>query len=189
MSGDYAKTLLEALKLAPRYLVSLSVIAAFFLFGSGKWLKGLGVDEFAKHYRQWIALTFIITSTLFAADRCIAICGWIRYKVLVGKFTKRRLERLHSLTEDEKQILRFYISQQTKTNVLRYDDGVVQGLESAGVIRRSSTLGTLMEGFAYNITDFAWNYLNEHHELLLGTTNTYRTDKRPDFPGLFPGLF
>jgi hypothetical protein len=179
MSTDYAKTALEILKLAPRYLVSLGIIAAFFLFGSDKWLKTLGVSEFAQHYRAWFAVTFIITGILFIVDRAIAVGGWIHHKSLVSKFTKARLERLHRLTEEEKKILRFYIAQQTKTNVLRFDDGVVQGLVSAGIIFQSASIGNILEGFAYNITDDAWEHLHINPGLLDGTTNFYRTDKRP----------
>ena len=180
MSADYAKTLLEALKLAPRYLVSLGAIAAFLLFGSDKWLKRLGVDEFAKHYRQWLALVLVVTSVLFLVDRSMAGGGWIRERMLVRKFTKCRLERLHSLTEDEKQILRFYFARQTRANVLRAHDGVVQGLVAAGIIYQSASTGHILDGFAHNINDFAWDYLNKHIALLEGTTNTYRTDKRDE---------
>jgi hypothetical protein len=70
------------------------------------------------------------------------------------------------------------VAQQTKTNVLRYDDGVVQGLVAKGIIHQASSMGNVLEGFAYNIDDSVWAYLNENREVLAGTTNTYRTDKR-----------
>jgi len=38
---------------------------------------------------------------------------------------------MHSLTEEEKKILRFYFTKQTRSNVLRIDDGDVQGLVAA----------------------------------------------------------
>src|ERR1039457_1692501 len=60
--SDYAKTALEILKLAPRYLVSLGIIAALFLFSPDKSLKWFGVDEFAKHYRVWLSIVFISTT-------------------------------------------------------------------------------------------------------------------------------
>jgi len=122
--------------------------------------------------------TFVFTGVLFGVDRAIAVGVWIRHKSLVRKFTKARLERLHRLTEDEKKILRFYIAQQTKTNVLRWDDGVVNGLVAEQIIFQSSEYGSVLDGFPYNITDFAWDYLHKHIYLLDGTTNEYRTDKR-----------
>ena len=105
----------------------------------------------------------------------------MRYKQALKELKKTSLARLHRLTEDEKQILRFYFAKGTKANVLRFDDGVVQGLASAGIIYMSAPIGNMFEGFAYNISDFAWDYLHEHKELLAGTTNTSRTDKRSIF--------
>jgi hypothetical protein len=175
---SYANIALEILKLAPRYLVSLGIIAALFLFTPNKTLKWFGIFDFAQHYRAWFAITFITTGVLFAVDRTIAVVGWIRHRKAVTKAMKARLERLHRLTEDEKQILRFYFAKETKTNVLRIDDGVVQGLVAARIIYQSARMGNILEGFAHNISDFAWDYLHEHQELLDGTTNTYRTDKR-----------
>ena len=176
--SDYAKTGLEILKLAPRYLVSLGIIAALFLFVPDRTLKWFGIFDFAQHNRAWFAVAFIVTGVLFGVDRSIAVFGWIRHKKTVTKFSEARLRRLHSLTEDEKQILRFYLAKQTRANVLRIDDGVVQGLVSAGIIYRSTTLGNVLEGFAHNISDFAWEYHHHHAELLDGATNFYRTDKR-----------
>ncbi|MBI5383942.1 MAG: superinfection exclusion B family protein [Verrucomicrobia bacterium] len=178
--SEYAKTALEILKLAPRYLVSLGIISALFVFTPDKTLKWFGVFDFAQHYRAWFAIAFIVTGVLFAVDRTIAVVGWIRHKEAVAKATKARLERLHRLTEDEKQILRFYFAKETKTNVLRIDDGVVQGLVAARIIYQSASMGHILDGFAHNISDFAWDYLHEHIELLDGTTDTYRTDKRRD---------
>ena len=87
-------------------------------------------------------------------------------------------KRLHSLTEDEKQILRFYIAENTRANTLRIEDGVVQGLISDRIIYQSASLGSILDGFAHNINDFAWDYLHVNPHLLEGTTNTCRTDKR-----------
>jgi hypothetical protein len=176
MSTDYAKTILEILKLAPRYLVSLGIVSAFFLFSPDKWLKEFGVYDFAQHYRAYFFCVFILTSVLFGVDRAIAIFGWICRKMLVSKFTQRRLQRLHRLTEDEKQILRFYFAKQTRSNVLRIDDGVVNGLAADGVIFRSANVSGGRMAFAHNISDEAWDYICHNQTLLDGTTNTYRSD-------------
>jgi hypothetical protein len=71
-----------------------------------------------------------------------------------------------------------YFAKNTRANTLRVDDGVVQGLVADGLIHRSASIGNMLEGFAHNITDLVWDYIHVHPELLEGTTNTYRTDKR-----------
>lgn len=172
-----AKQFLDFLKLAPRYLITLGIAAAFLLFSSEEFLKRLSVYDFTQHNRSWLNLTLIITSTLFFIDRAIAIFNWIKYRIVRAEGKKRRLKRLHSLTEDEKQILRFYIAKQTKTNHLRFNDGVVNGLEAHEIIFRTSSVGNMIDGFAYNISDFVWEYLHKNQWLLSGTTEYYRTDK------------
>lgn len=176
--SEYAKTALEILKLAPRYLVSLGIVAALFLFTPEKRLNEFGISGLAHKHKPWFAITLLVTSILFAVDRTIAVGQWIRRRKEIAKVFAKRLHRLHNLTEDEKQILRFYLAKQTRANVLRVDDGVVQGLVSAGIIYRSVSMGTVSEGFAHNISDFAWDYLHENQQLLEGTKNFYGTDKR-----------
>lgn len=178
ITGGFVKFFLNCLKLAPRYLITLGIAAAFLLFGNENLLKKLDVYNFAQDYRTHLSLILIITIPLFAIDRSIPIIHWIRNRVLNAKISKRIKKALHSLTEDEKKILRFYIFNQTKTNVLRIDDGIVKGLESKFIIFIAAPFGNTIEGFAYNISDIAWDYLNKNQGLLIGVTNYVRTDKR-----------
>ena len=67
---------------------------------------------------------------------------------------------------------------QTRSNTLRIDDGVVNGLVAKGIIFRAASMGNLLEGMAHNIGDFAWDYLHENPHLLEGITDIARTDKR-----------
>ena len=71
-----------------------------------------------------------------------------------------------------------YFAKDTRANTLRIDDGVVQGLAQNRIIFRSASMGSILDGFAHNITVAAWNYIFANPQVLLGTTNTYRTDKR-----------
>lgn len=179
--SDYTKVLLDFLKLAPRYLITISLIAGFCLFAPDAWLRHLRINDFAKHNGEWLGIVFVVSSLLFIVDRTIAIAGWIRDQASLKKISQLRLQRLHALTEEEKQILRFYIIKQTKTNYLRIEDGVVNGLVAAGIIYLASSTGSWLEGFAHNISDFAWDYLNKNQTLLLGTTKLYRTERREEF--------
>ena len=77
--------------------------------------------------------------------------------------------------------MRYYFAKETRANMLKINDGVVQGLVANRIIYRSASTGSLVEGFAHNITDAAWDYIHANPEVLQGTTNTYRTDKRWDW--------
>lgn len=178
MLPEFAKSALEFLKLAPRYLISVALIAGVLLFSSSAWLARIGVDNFAAMNRQWLGLTFLASASLWGVSAVATCWDWV-----AGKFIQRRVrqhiaQKLSSLTEGEKQILRYYFAKDTRANALKIDDGVVQELVANHIIYRSASMGSILDGFAHNITDAAWGYIHANPQVLQGTTNTYRTDKR-----------
>lgn len=174
---EIATTVLEVLKLAPRYLAAVAVVCGVLVFANQTALDGLGLREFTENNRHWIGLAFLASAAVALLDGAKEVAGWVRTQVATAKLRQKRLDRLHSLTEEEKQILRYYFAKQTRTNSLRIQDGIVQGLVAAGIIHQSASLGDLHSGFSYNISEFAWDYLNTNPKILEGVTTTYRTDK------------
>jgi hypothetical protein len=170
--------IMDALRLAPRYLVAVGIFCGFFLFLPEQTARQIGIFDFSQHYRQWIGVTFLAAISLVAVTGSLEVITFIRELIARKNREKRMCQALHRLTEEEKQILRFYYAMQSKTNTLRTDDGVVNGLVAKGIIHRAASLGNILEGFAHNIDERAWEVLHEKPELLEGTTNTYRTDKR-----------
>ena len=171
MISEIAKILLGFLKLTPRYLIALVAIACILLFGPDDLLHKIGVYQVVQDYRFCFGLTFVaalvLVLVILAVNAINSLKKW-----------RRIIQRLQRLTEEEKQILRYYIGQQTRSSYLRIDDGVVNGLVAAAIISPAAQIGSLVGGVAHNITDIAWDYLNRFPDLLKGDTNTYRTDKR-----------
>jgi hypothetical protein len=178
MIAEIAKFVLEFLKLAPRYFIALGLFAAFLIFCPDGLLRQLGVFDFAQSNRTWLGVALIASAALFAVSVSVNIFDWLKAWWRRRKEFRHITKRLCRLTEDEKQILRFYISEKTRTNTLSIEDGVVQELVSERIIYRSASVGSMLEGFAHNISDIAWDYLDDYPQLLEGSTNTYRTDKR-----------
>jgi len=177
MIAETLKVVLEFLRLAPRYIAAITVFTGFLLFSSKAILSKIGIWDFSQNNRSWIGIAFVGSSALFLIGLLIDIFKWIGKCMRRRRISRHIIDRLHNLTEGEKQILRYYLANQTRANTLRYDDGVVQELAAEGIIYRSTTMGSLLEGFSYNISDIAWDYLHLHPNLLMGPTNTYRTDK------------
>jgi hypothetical protein len=177
MMNEIIKTAIEFLKLAPHYLTTVALISGALLFAPAPWLEHLGTTSLVTENRQWLGLAFITSTVLCLVAWTTSLWRWLRKSAARRSRHKHTLRRLHELTEDEKQILRYFLAKNTRANTLRLDDGVVQGLVRAGIIYRSAAIGNLLEGFAHNISDVAWDYLHEHPELLLGATNTYRNDE------------
>jgi hypothetical protein len=173
-----ARVFLEILKLAPRYLIALFVISTILIYVDEETLKFIGVLDFSKDNRLFLGLTLIVTGSLFAVYVVSSGISFAKGSWLNWKKYRRVTERLHRLTENEKQILRYYLVEQTRANTLRIDDGIVQELLGAEIIYRSSAVGNFLEGFAHNISPIAWDYLHANPNLLNGSTDTYRSDKR-----------
>jgi hypothetical protein len=182
--ADFYKSAIDFLKLAPRYLFVVAAACAVVLWGPENFLKRLRLFELTEHYGPWIGGLFLLSSIAWVANTAIKTYWWLAVKFRQWKLKSQCVEHLHALTEDEKKILRFYISQHTKTNYLGINDGVVSGLEAKGIIHRASTIGVPGLGFtfAYNISEFASKYINENNGVLTGTTNFFRTDRDERFP-------
>lgn len=178
MFSELGKSILEFLKLAPRYMISIAIVCGVLLFLPRETLDKIGLLKFSQDYRQWLGFGFLVSTTLWSVAMVSMAWSWFGKKVRRKRIKKRIIRKLNSLTEDEKQILRYYIGKNTRANMLKIDDGVVQGLAAEGIIYRSASMGNILEGFAHNISDIAWGYLNENPHVLDGTTNFYRTDKR-----------
>jgi ABC-type multidrug transport system fused ATPase/permease subunit len=178
MFSEFAKSALDFLKLAPRYLIAVALIAGVLLFFPNAWLVRIGVDNFAAANRQWLGLAFLVSAVLWCISLITTVWSWVAGKVFQRRVSQHIARKLDSLTEGEKQILRYYFAKDTRANTLRIDDGVVQGLVQNRIIFRSASMGSILDGFAHNISDAAWDYILANPEVLQGTTNTYRTDKR-----------
>ena len=172
------KSLFEFLKLTPRYLTAIGLVAGAILFGSDEFRETLGITQFAQDYRAILGIFFLSSIVLLLIALGGGGIGRVRRWWRKRKAFQRVTKRLHRLTEDEKQILRYYVAKNTRSNTLRVDDGIVQELVAEGIIYRSTSMGNMLEGFSHNISDVAWDYLHVYPNVLEGSTNTYRTDKR-----------
>ncbi|MBI1879994.1 MAG: superinfection exclusion B family protein [Chloroflexi bacterium] len=90
---------------------------------------------------------------------------WIQNKRHQSAVLQERQKRLHNLTRSEKAILKGYLGNQTRSQYLPIESGVVNGLEAEDIIYRASHIGKLDE-WAFNIQPWAWDYLTDHPELL-----------------------
>lgn len=166
MLDAFNKPLTEILKLAPRYLAVIALATGALLFGGEELLERVGVRELAENNRAVVGFVFLLAAAGLLVSAAIDATGFGRRWAHERYVYRRMKQYLNALTEAEKQVLRFYIGKQTRTQALRIDDGVVQGLEAAGIIHRAASVGSLVEGFAYNIDKFAWNYLNLYAHVL-----------------------
>jgi hypothetical protein len=158
--------LVEWIKLSPRHLLPLSLFTGFILFAPQRWLAAFGIAGFVSDYRPYIGVTFLLSTVLLISAAIVAGYGWAKQKRAEAALLRGRRERLHHLSESEKEILRGYIEDGTRTQYLPMHGGVVGGLQAERIIFRASSLSKSYDYFAYNIQPWAWEYLNKHPRLL-----------------------
>lgn len=74
---------------------------------------------------------------------------------------------LKQLTNDEKEILKYYLTENKRTQYIPISSGVINGLCSKKLVYCSSSIATPGSyNFAYNIEDIAFNILKMHPEYL-----------------------
>ena len=73
--------------------------------------------------------------------------------------------RLHGLAEKEKELLRRFLNEDTRTLRLRYDDPTADGLRSIGILEVSSVIST-MRKFSYSINPIYWDHLKKRPDAI-----------------------
>jgi len=159
---SFVKPLFELLKQPLRYSVAIGIVVAVVLFAPDSIVNKLGMLKYRDEGKPDFGAVLLLCVALTIASGI----GAAGSKINDYRFLRARKKRLHRLSVEEKQILRAYIEGQTRSLMLDIASGVVNGLEQETIIYRSSSLGHLMSGFAYNIQPWAWDYLNKHRDLL-----------------------
>lgn len=162
---DWIGKVTDWIKLSPKYLLPISLATGFIIFAKPEWLQLLGLTDLRAKYLSWIGAIFLLSTVLLLSHTAITFSSWVRKRFHMKRALKGAKERLHNLTAEEREILRNYIGNGTRTQELDIASGVVNELENDFIIYRSSNIGHL-SGWAYNIQPWAWDYLNKHPELI-----------------------
>lgn len=165
MTTEILKHVLEALKLAPRYLVAVAVLFGVLLFCDAAFLQRFGVADLAKDNRAVIGVGFLACCAVIAIEAGYWVVAKMRANRAKWNGNLRVSQRLRRLTEEEKQVLRLYIGQQTRTQYFCLDNGVINGLCQAGVLAPAARTAGYFN-FPHNITQTAWDVLNKAPVLL-----------------------
>lgn len=154
------------LKLGTKHFVAVALATGFVLLAPESWISALGLHAVSNQLEPWIGAAFVLSSAMALVRAVAAVGGWSRKKYRKRELRKQRIDRLHRLTPSEKKILRGYLKNRTRTQQLNVMDGDVRSLVNAGIIHQASALGELRTGWAFNIREWAWDYLHQNPELL-----------------------
>ena len=162
--------LIQYLQLPKRVAWPLVFVCALLLWGPESFNKGLGLDLFINEYRIWVGVTFLF----FLATGLTPLFPWlyqhITHEIQKRKIIKQAKDKLSALTTEEKIVFNGFINNKTKARDLNIQDGVVSRLLNEGLIKLAYNVSyggrRGSHTFPINITDFAWDYLHKHPELL-----------------------
>nr|DAL55178.1 MAG TPA_asm: Super-infection exclusion protein B [Caudoviricetes sp.] len=157
---------LNILKLPFKYLVAILLILSFLLFAPSSYIANLGINELINEYRTYIGLAFICDLFFILVDVLSLLMKYLRALKKYYSITFIGKRKIKQLTPEEKSILRYYIQEQTRTQTLPFNDGVVAELSNLAIIYRASSLSLGGVEFDYNLNDWAWKYLNKNKDLL-----------------------
>ena len=154
------------IKLSPKYWLAIALVATALVGLPAGITDRLGVTEFVGKFRMWIGFVCVASYGLLFTHVLCASKDSIR-----GWWSRRRLlqlgrEALRNLSLPEKTMLADYLLFETKSRKQDYQSGIVHELQRANILYQASSLGSLMDGFAFNLQPWAWEELQAHPEIL-----------------------
>ena len=156
---------LNWIQLSPKLVLVLWLPLFLLCFAPNAWLSRLGLSEFKVTFKLWFGIGFVVTSSMLLVH--LGSSAWERLSQ--WRSTRKAKLALHDLTPREKEILSYYIINNTRSQSLPINSGVVRVLESRLVLIRASNMshpGSM--GFDYAIQPWAWDYLRKNPHLLDG---------------------
>lgn len=164
---DFSK-LIEWVKLKPRYFFLVAFATGVVLFAPSEVIKRLGVAAFIAEYRGWVGLVFLFSFAALLSYGIAYIGAAVMARLQEWRLVRDGRKYLTTLSPPEREILRRFIHDNTKTITLDISSGVHAGLQAKRVIYRPTTLSRQYTDFDFNIQPWAWDYLRKHPYLLDG---------------------
>jgi hypothetical protein len=160
------KQIWEWLKEPEKYLPPVAIACGIVLLYPPSAADPLDVAAIRNKFHTELAAAFLLSVSAIIWRVGVVTVLWARKEFRSHQARSAIRTRLRSLTEPEKRILRRYLKNQTRTIYLDSADGVAGGLFSANIIAPGAGYAYSRASVAYNIEPLAWEYLNQHQELL-----------------------
>lgn len=149
-------------KLTPRHLATFAITSFIVFILPAEIAKGIMPTTFYNYYRPIAGLIFLLSISGLLVHFFI----FLYHKILIQLNLHKGKSYLKFLTEDEKNILRGHMSDETRTQYLSPLDGTVAELEARGILKSFVTQYNSFEGCPYGIADWALKYLKSNPHLL-----------------------
>jgi len=122
-------------------------------------------DDAPPKWPQVAKLAFLLSTAYIVSSVFFYLVDRVITDTTRHRNRATQIQMLMMLTDQEKDLLKAYFLQNTKTQFFSDMDGVAIGLQKNGILYLASKLGMGFR-FPYNIENWAWEYLSKHQELL-----------------------
>ena len=156
------------LRLPLKTIVGIAVASSVLLFSPHQFLASLGLDTAVHTVRPMLGIVFVVSVSIVVVAGLAGVARFFKPWIVQWYLIFHGRRRLHQLTPDEKTILGYYLRNQTRSQSLPLQSGVVHALERERIIIRASNLGQpgTLTVFDFCIQPWAWEYLNAHPEIV-----------------------
>lgn len=166
MSEILGRTIEFVTKISPRVAASVFLFCVVILLLPVRVIAWLDLASVMRTYRTALSLALLGTGTYLATYVLHSLwkhsIGYIQHK----RALVRGKDRMRHLSFDEKKVLQSYLKHRALTRRWNLGSGVVNGLVADGILFRASQVGSKIEGFAYNVHRWAYEYLSQHPDLV-----------------------
>ena len=161
----------ELIKLAPRYLFALVIAGILMIVLPERAMSRLGLRDTWTHPQFWIGIIILLAASLLLAHGLAKVWGTMLGRYSTRKDRKRREQKFSNLTVPERKLLQCFVSAGSRSQQLKYDDGVVIGLMRDGMLSYASDRAVSYfdpQNFytQVNMEHWAWEFLQQHPECL-----------------------
>jgi hypothetical protein len=150
--------------------LGVAIATGVSLFAPDWFITRLGLLELRNQHRAYVGGAFALSGALLAAQGVAAAAQMARRRYRRYRLEWQSREALHALTPDEKAYLLPFVIGGQNTLYFHVQDGVAGGLIAKKILYRSSTIGSMLSGFAHNLRPWARDYLEKHPHLLEGAS-------------------
>lgn len=173
-----ADSFLHGIKVVTSHYYAGLIVSGIYLITPPKAFDIFHARQIAENYRPTMFWIFIICLVAGSHYFVVWVGGLLKaFRVKRNRKTQIKL-CAETLSEDEKQILRFYILNKVLTSTLCPLDPTVKGLESKEMIWTADQPAPIhgLPKAPYHINTEVREHLNKNDGLLLGSTSFVRED-------------
>lgn len=114
---------LDWIKLPTKTLAAPCIVFGVMVFSGDTALENFGLKAFVEEYRAYLGVGFLATLALTVVNSLAAVWKFIYPWTAEAYWIRLGRKRLQSLNPTEKEILRYYIQNQTRSQSLPIQDG------------------------------------------------------------------